>query len=171
MSLKDLVLTDELIASLYGHSLVDLGNSAETLPVAAVGVKLNYLGNNEKHIAIIINDPDHAFLPEEQLSFLIKMLGACKLNIGDVAIINQSAASFTFTGLLKQLNPSSILFFGVSPSSIEMPSREAFFAIEAFDNGLLLQAPSLAELNSDSEEAKPIKSKLWNCLKQVFAVK
>ena len=47
-----------------------------------------YLGNNGKNISILVHEPEAAFLSEESLDFLTKILGACKLNMGDVAVIN-----------------------------------------------------------------------------------
>jgi hypothetical protein len=166
MSLNDLVLNDDLLTSLYGHSLVNLNKTTG----ASAAAKINFLGNNEKNIVIIMRDPDFAFLPDDQLVFLVKMLKACKLNIGDVALINQVTAPILLKDLLRQFKPSLILFLGVSPAIIGMTVKDDLFSVQPFSNGFFLQVPPLAELNSDTEEAKPLKSKLWSCLKQLFAI-
>ena len=50
--------------------------------------KLKYLGGNAKNIAFLVNCPTDVFLPDKHLDWLGKMLTACQLNLGDVAIIN-----------------------------------------------------------------------------------
>lgn len=129
-----------------------------------------FLGNNNKHILIVISNRHHAFLPEDHLSLLIKMLGACNLNIGDTAIVNLAESPLAYSDLQLQFQPKKMLFLGMQPSAIQMPADSVLFNIGTFESGLYLCAPSLDELAGDTAETKLLKSRLWGCLKQLFAI-
>src|SRR5688500_6616375 len=65
----------------------------EVPPVkAAEPAAYKILGNNKKQITVVVNCPNDVFVPEADLQFLTKMLGACKLNMADVAIVNHATA-------------------------------------------------------------------------------
>jgi hypothetical protein len=103
---------------------------------------------------VLVDNPGHTFLPEDQLAFLTKMLGACKLNIGDVAIVNM-AANNDFEQISSSLQPLKIISFGVAVNTQNMPN---------------IVAPPLKELIAESDEAKSMKARLWASLKQMFGV-
>ncbi|MBU2267770.1 MAG: hypothetical protein KKB15_06585 [Bacteroidetes bacterium] len=48
----------------------------------------NYLGENNKYILIIVKEASANFLQPNDLSFLLKILVAKKLELNDVAILN-----------------------------------------------------------------------------------
>jgi hypothetical protein len=154
-SVNDIQLTGLLIEGLYRKSLVLVEDgritTTETIPPAP---QVRFLGNNEKNVTILVNDPGSTFLPEGHLSFLTKILGACKLNIGDVAIVNVAHNS-ELNEIIKTLAPSKMITFG---SEIEIDGIEH------------VKAPSIDELIPESPEAKAHKSKLWSGLKKMFAV-
>lgn len=132
---------------------------------------IRFLGNNHSHILILASDTQHAFLPEEHLALLIKMLEACKLNTGDTAIVNLATRPLTYPQLKDQLRPQKALFFGVGPDAIKMPVESALFHIGSFDDCLYVCAPSLGELNGNFAEAKALKARLWTSLQQLFLQK
>jgi hypothetical protein len=137
-----------------------------TTPIPAY----KYLGKNQRQITIIIQSPGIAFLPDDQLTVLTKMLEACRMNIGDVAIINHANTPVAITTLREQLHPSIILLFGIQPVDIRLPINFPIFKIQAYDDCTYLYAPPLSELVPPTEESKLLKSKLWVCLKTLFAV-
>lgn len=161
-SLNDIRLTPQMIEALYGQSLVSPADHTvvkKAAPEPSVGLKT--LGNNNRHITILVNSPDHAFLPEKELSFLVKMLDACKLNLADVAIVNSAGKTLNMHQLVEQLSPSTILYFGEKQD-------KPLFAILDETGFKSVYAPSLSELSSNSTEAKTLKTRLWNVLKQLF---
>lgn len=137
-------------------------------PSPAPGYK--FLGNNRRRITVLVQSPGVAFLPDDQLSFLTRMLEACKMNVGDVAIINQANASVTVTALKEQLQPAVILLFGMEPVDIRLPMNFPPFKLQAYDACTYLCAPSLEELVKPGDESKLLKSKLWVCLKNLFEI-
>jgi len=131
---------------------------------------LKFLGNNRRAFTILVHSPGSAFLPDDQLAFLTKILEACRMNIGDVAIVNTATAPVTITGLKQQLRPAAILLFGLEPTSIRLPINFPAFRLQPYDDCTYLSVPSLDLLVQQSEESRLLKSKLWLCLKTLFNV-
>src|ERR1700716_539298 len=94
VNINDAELPDLLLAELYGNNLV-AGSMPPPVPVpppAAAGT-YKFLGSNQQKIGILVQSPGAAFLPDEQLNVLTKMLEACKLNMGDVALVNHAVTA------------------------------------------------------------------------------
>lgn len=98
------------------------------------------------------------------------MLEACKLNMGDVAIINHATLPVNITPLKEQLQPSVILLFGLEPTQIRLPLNFPSFKIQAYDQITYLSSPSLEELIRPGDDSKLLKSKLWVSLKTIFGI-
>ena len=128
------------------------------------------LGNHRRKITILVNAPGSPFLPDNQLSFLTKILEACRLNMGDVAIVNHASTPVNITALRAQLQPSVILLFGLEPTTIRLPINFPVFKLQPYDQCTYLSAPALDLMVQTSEESKLLKSKLWLCLKSLFEV-
>lgn len=154
-SLNEIALDAALLSQLYGKSLVEVEPRPTRLP--AREKSLRYLGNNEAHVAIIIDDPKQTYLPEEELALLTKMLGACRLTMADVAIVNL-ANGVQKGEIIAQLSPLKLIIFGESDKPF----------IEESANPPELRAPALADLLAETESSKALKSKLWGCLKKMF---
>jgi len=131
---------------------------------------VKFLGNNMRHIAIIVNQAADVFLPEKHLEFLSKILSACKLNIGDVAIVNEGYKFVDIATLKKELQPRSIILFGLEPTDLKLPLNFPHFKIQNYDEIVYLSVPALEALNVDNEEGKLLKTRLWVCLKTMFEV-
>jgi hypothetical protein len=131
---------------------------------------IRYLGNNRRNIALLVNSPGTPFLQDNQLAFLTKILAACHLTIADVAIVNNAAAAITIAALRQQLQPKTILLFGLEPTSIRLPINFPVFKLQSYDDCMYLSAPALDQLVPDTEESKLLKSKLWVSLKTLFDV-
>ncbi|THU39796.1 hypothetical protein FAM09_07825 [Niastella caeni] len=149
---------------------------AETPPVkepppaktAEQPVAYKILGNNKKQITVVVNCPNDVFVPEADLQFLTKMLGACKLNMADVAIVNHATTAIAIERIKMQLQPKYLLLFGVEPGVIQLPISFPPFKEQAYAGTTYLYTPSLGQLNLETEEAKGMKRKLWDCLKRMF---
>lgn len=126
------------------------------------------LGNNKKHITVVVNCPNDVFVPEADLQFLTKMLGACKLNMADVAIVNHAVAAVHIDRLKVQLQPKFLLLFGVEPDQIHLPINFPSFKEQPYAGTTYVFTPALSDLNQETELAKGLKRKLWDCLKRMF---
>lgn len=179
MSLNDIHLQDRVVTELYKDHLLattspaapsaaSVPQSPKTSPPAPSGYK--FLGNNRRNISIVVHSPGIAFLPDDQLNVLTRMLEACRMNIGDVAIVNHAASPVVIGQLKQQLQPSFALLFGPTPQAIGLPMDFPVFKIQAYDECTYLTAPNLGELVPPGEESKLLKSKLWVCLKTLFGI-
>ncbi len=171
MSLNDIQLPGSVIAGMYKNSLISPGQQANQQKVSQTSAgTYKFLGDNLKKIVLVVSSPDAVFLPEEHLLLLTKMLGACKLNMGDVAIINHFSTPATISGINQQLGPRVIILFGLEPTMIKLPFTLPAFKIQEYDGCHYLYTPALTELIMDTEEGKLLKSKLWVCLRKLFEV-
>ena len=177
MTLNDIQLPAHVIAGLYKHLLVEESPAnASAVPVAPAAVKpstagnkpIQFLGKNQKNIALLVNYADYVYLPEEQLNFLTAILQACKMNMGDVAIINQHTQSCSFNQLQEQLGCTHLLLFGIEAAAVDLQPAAAFTAHQVNDCHIVF-CPAL-DLFTNDADGKLLKSKLWLCLKQLFNV-
>jgi hypothetical protein len=139
-------------------------------PDPAKPAPYKFLGNNRRNVAIVVHSPGTPFLPDNQLSFLTKILEACRMNIGDIAIVNAATTPVAIAELRQQLNPTAVLLFGLEPVAIKLPINFPVFRLQPYDACTYLSAPALSQLVQNSEESKLLKSKLWVCLKTLFNV-
>jgi hypothetical protein len=179
MNLNNIDLSPALLASLYPGSLVlpeiEINpekqiDSKKSVSDQNSGSKAGdtgrkWLGNNEKNILIAVKHPNNVYLPDEELELLKNILGACKLSLGDVAVVNinneNTAGWKELTGYLKS---RIVLLFDVEPSGWGLPVSFPAYQLQPFNGITWLYTPPLNLIASDKVE----KSKLWVCLKRLF---
>jgi hypothetical protein len=172
MSLKNLELPSVVLAELYGISLVEskMKTPARTENKEPISHKIPVLGGNAANITIVVREETQPFMNDSELEWLQKMLDACKLTLGDVAIINLHPHKFIPQHWKKELSPKKVLLLGPIPSDLELPLNFPQFRIQEHDNCMYLAAPSARQLTEDSKEGRLLKSKLWVCLQKLFDV-
>ncbi len=179
-------LPDFVIAALYKNTLVitddDAGKpsqiqeqvtkkaTAEAEEIPQAEQKKWYMGDNRKNITILVNHDDAVFINDDSLNLLGNVLAACKLNLGDVAIINYHRNKFTFTQLKETLKPRYVFLFGLTSQQIKLPFAMPYFQVQQYNDCTFLIGPSMADMIGDSRESKVEKSKLWVSLKKVFDI-
>ncbi len=168
MSLNTVELPGFIIAGLYKDTLVSGEERVGLAAPAKPGYR--FLGNNQKNITLVVHSPNDLFLPERHLAFITKILEACKVNIGDVAIVNHASVPVVISELKKQVSPAVLVLFGIEPTGIKLPVSFPQFKPQAYDGCTYLYTPSLDALDLDTEEGKLLKSKLWLCLRKLFEV-
>jgi len=167
MGLNEIKLPALVASGLYKNSLVTMNEANETKE-AALEQSYKFLGKNKKNIVLIAHSNDAVFVTEAHLAWLIKLLDACKMNLEDVAILNNATEQIIITELKKQLNPKTLILFGVEPPAIRLPIHFPMFKLQEYGGCVYIYAPALEELNQDTNEGKILKSKLWVCLKKLF---
>ena len=135
---------------------------------SASNAKIKYLGGNKKRIAFIVNSTTDVYLPDAQLDWLQKMLEACRLNLGDVAIANIAKNNFSISDIKQELFSNTVILLGAEPSSIQLPINFPHFNLQQHDGITFLATPPPAQLNQATAEAKLLKSKLWVSLQKLF---
>jgi len=179
MDLNHIELPASVIVDLYHSSLVDNNSTPakkqaiataiveKNLPVSSTdsGSTWKSLGSNQKNILIIINNKEAVHLPDNELAFLTGILGACKLSLADVAIVNcYNHPEVSYKELTSSFKSKIVLLFDMEPASFGLPMSFPHYQIQAFAGSSFLYSPSLKELENDKLE----KSKLWVCLKRLF---
>lgn len=163
MSLNDIVLPAKSIVSLYKNSLVEdpSFNTPKHLQQGSIAV----LGKNLKRVIILVTNKEVAFLPDDELNFLLGILSACKLNMDDVGIVNLAKNdTLSYTQITIDLKAEKLLLFGVKPDELALPLSFPHYQLQRYNEQLYLAAPALSNLQDNKDE----KLKLWNCLKQIF---
>jgi hypothetical protein len=172
MSLQNTILPDILIADLYRNVFVIPPATSSNKNVEIAKEKeaqtIKFLGNNLKKIVIVVNQSSDVFLPEKHLEFLSKILVACKLNIGDVAIVNEGYKFVDIATIKQELKPNYVILFGLEPTDLKLPLNFPHFKIQNYDEVAYLSVPAFEALNVENEEGKLLKTKLWVCLKTMF---
>jgi hypothetical protein len=164
MSLDNIPLPAPVLHDLYKNALVDMGYP-QTGTVFSQKVKLAYLGENNKQVILLVNNAEAIYLPEHSLNFLLGILGACNLNMADVALLNISKnPSCSYTKLKEELGAEKIFLFGLNADAIDLPLQVPHYQIQKYNQQVYIMAPDLDTIERNKEE----KMKLWNCLKQVF---
>ena len=161
MSINNIQLKPSLLANLYKNSLVETSEThvPETQP-------LNYLGNNQKNILIVVSHQNVPFLPDAELNFLTTILSACKLSIGDIGIINNNRVDQNDLQNIINIETKHVLLFGVEPLLIGLPINFPAFQLQPFNNRTYLWAPALSQIEND----KGLKTRLWSALKVLFGI-
>ncbi len=139
-----------------------------TEPIVADTEKQWYLGNNGKQITIIIKESGVAYINDKHLQFLSSILNACKLNLGDIALVNYSNYPFNYTEFKQKLQSKFFLVFDLEPKELRLPFTIPNYQVQSHDNCKFLFASSLTKMDSDTQDAKLEKSKLWMSLKNMF---
>ena len=175
--LNHIHLPASLVAGIYKNHLVETERLSQTerptekkkpAVTPAPGV-YQYLGKNQKGICLLVDYANDVHLPDSQLDFLTSILQACKLNLGDVAIVNCGRQQVSFPTLTDQLACSHLLIFGVIPGAIGLGDIP-LFSVQKEGSCRLLYSPAAENLNNPGAESKLLKSKLWLCLKEMFAI-
>jgi hypothetical protein len=183
MALNKIKLSPLIFADLYKNTLIESGDNKVTPETKKISTgeplensdteknQLNkewkYLGQYKKNILLIVNYENATYLPDEPLNFLTSVLGACKLSLGDIAILNIAhTPSNLYKNIQEKFKSTHIILFGITPTGFEMPVNFPEFQVQPFNNCTFLHTPVLEQIETD----KVLKSKLWVSLRKMFGV-
>ena len=167
MDINNLKLSEELLTNLYPSVLIQDAFAPSKLAQSPKKTSKNYLGNNSRHILICCRFGQAAFIPDADLEFLTSILGACKLSLGDVAILNLHGKEPAEAAvLIRELLPETVLLFGIHTNEIDLPVRFPMFQRQSLQNRLYLAAPPL----EDIKNSKDLKQQLWGALRLIFKI-
>ena len=129
-----------------------------------------FLGNNGKQITVMVKEDAVPYINDKHLQFLSNVLSACKLNLGDIALVNYKNYPLGFEELRSKSNPKIVLVFDLSPKELKLPFTIPFYQVQDYAQCRFLFAPSLTKMEGDHADAKAEKTKLWNSLKILFGL-
>ncbi|HEY0608378.1 MAG TPA: hypothetical protein VGD35_01955 [Chitinophaga sp.] len=163
MSFDQLQLDPYLLARIYNQPIIP-GKSTPVVNEQKPLPKIKYLGENQKNIALFIQNENGAYLNDELFNLLTNILNACKLGMQDVALVNTAQVPNTALTMWQQaVTMRQCVVFGITPASL---------GLEALPNYQIHSVGGIQVLFSDPLEMiaadKLLKGKLWNGLKQLF---
>jgi hypothetical protein len=171
MSLDDIELPGWLVTDLYKDTLIGSNKTIAHEEVLTDKPSYEFLGNNKKHVIIIVNNGNAVFLSDQHLGLITRMLDACKMSLDDVAILNLASAHLQLVKFKQQFQPEILILFGTDPGSLGLNMHLPMFQIQSFEGCQLILVPALDQLTGESESSKVLKSKLWFCFKALFGLK
>jgi hypothetical protein len=165
-TLNKMQLNGTLLVGLFPHSLYQISDaepSDKALPADTSFVK--FLGGNAAGILVLVSDRKNTFLGEEEMNLLIKMLEACKLNTGDVAIVNLATDQHSVDSIINEMRPEKIIAFGID-DTVTSP----LYQVSSLAGIPIVSANNLSEMLPATEASKVAKQKLWASLKSLFGM-
>jgi len=129
-------------------------------------VHYNYLGENNKYILILIDQPlKNEIIAAKDLLLLEKTLAALKLELRDVAIVNlQQCEELHFKSLKEFFSCNKVLGFGIELAKIGIEKEVAINTVFRIEDCPFLLASALEEL-SNNQAQKVI---WWSAMKSIF---
>ncbi len=163
MSLDNIQLSDQTCAILYSHNLIE-DQASNVTANSQEKIKINSLGENQRNVLFLVNDPSCKFLPDEEMELLTKLISACKLSMADIALVNFNSNNYNYKQFNDQFHPKKILIFGLKNSELELPFDIPHFQVQNFHEQLYLTAPALNEFLNNTA----LKKELWMSLQKLF---
>jgi hypothetical protein len=165
MSLEQIDLDPYYLAKIFTQPIIP--GERNTVPTAEKALpQVKYLGENQKNIAIFIQNENEAYLNEELFNLLTNILNACKLSMQDVSLINViHYPGLTYADWSKAVNIQKAVFFGIAPEQIGLSEIPTYQLVTAANTPILF-SDTLSDIGTD----KALKAKLWNGLKQLLGI-
>ncbi|MEQ1625230.1 MAG: hypothetical protein ABL870_11095, partial [Sediminibacterium sp.] len=136
--------------------------TVQTVPVSPIAVtskttvnntptetpKQWFLGNNGKQITVMVKEDAVPYINDKHLQFLSNVLSACKLNLGDIALVNYNNHPLGFEELKTKSNPKIVLVFDLSPKELKLPFTIPVYQVQDYAQCRFLFAPSLTKMEA-----------------------
>lgn len=165
MSFDQLQLDPYLLARIYNQPIIP-GKSTPVVKEQKPLPKIKYLGENQKNIALFIQNENEAYLNEELFNLLTNILNACKLSMQDVSLLNISHhPSLAFPDWKAAMKITRGVVFGIAPEQLGFSDIPLYQLVTVNDTTLLF-SDELSLIGSD----KLLKARLWAGLKQLLNI-
>jgi hypothetical protein len=156
----NLMLSPGVLDNLYGGSLY----SIEEQPGKPATKERQAI--TKKIMTVITGLPVTPESDPLSYNFLSGIIQACRIPATEVYMHCAQTDEINFKYLQDSFPSPIVLMFDVTPGDLGLPVYFPHFQLQLFSGITYLSAPSLATLQND----KLLKSKLWLCLKQHFAI-
>jgi DNA polymerase III psi subunit len=122
-----------------------------------------YLGENNKYLLLLVNDPQHQNINPKELETLVNILKAKKQELKDVAIVNLAKyPSATFDELKNFFACNALVLFGINPAQIKLDGVQSNQLIN-HQNTKVLATFSFAEMQTNTDK----KRAFWDEMKKL----
>lgn len=166
MSLDEIILPTSVQSILYPHQLILLEKEKKNVEKKTTE-PIKFLGGNNKKIVFIINNSDQAYLSDDEMKTLEKMLAACKLTLADIAIINYPTfPELDFESIYTALQPVKCIGFGINAAQLSIDKNFRPFEVDKIKNVQFVFAPDFGALIKNEQQ----KRNLWQSLQKLFSL-
>jgi len=126
-------------------------------------LSFDYLGENNKYILILVNDPEQDIINPEDIGTLTTILAAKQLELRDVAIVNlDKHPPSDFKYLKEFFSCRKLILLGINPIQIGLQDINSN-QIDVFMETRILATYSFDEMRNDTAK----KRLFWNAMKQL----
>lgn len=126
-------------------------------------IKFNYLGENNKYLLLLVNEPKYEVIGPNDLDSLNGILKAKNMELRDVALVNLAKyPDAKYEEMKAFFVPSKLVLFGVNPQSIGLPAFTANVIAE-HSGAKILATFGFAEMQNDVNR----KRLFWNEMKKL----
>jgi hypothetical protein len=129
---------------------------------------IKFLGEHQKKILVLVQDPDAVHLNERAFDLLTSILNACKLTIADIALINLANKNFSLHQILTQVPSEFVFVFDINPTQLKIKLPAKLYTPILLGETQLLFSNNLAQMQGIDQASKIEKTKLWTALKLIF---
>jgi hypothetical protein len=120
-----------------------------------------YLGDNNKYFLILIEDKIHTRMNPAHQEILLKIMGAKKLELRDLAILNINRyPDIKFDALKNFFSCNRVVLFGITPTQIGLPAA-SLNKVNSVGTVKLLPTYSLEEMRNNDDK----KREFWTVMK------
>ncbi|WP_207428103.1 hypothetical protein [Pedobacter sp. SYSU D00535] len=146
----DLYYVDEIEISRPPESLAQ----PEEKPVEQEFTGFEYLGENNKYFVLVVDEPGHKFMAPKEMEALQSILGAKKLELKDIALVNlHKYPGSSFSQLKSFFALSKLVIFGINPQHLQLPPL-TLNKVTDMDGAKVLVSYSFTEMMNDVEKKK-----------------
>jgi hypothetical protein len=138
--------------------------TVETEPIAPI----KFLGEHQKKILVLVQDPNAVHLNERDFDLLTSILNACKLTIADIGLINLANKNLSLHQILTQAPSEIVLVFDINPTQLKIKLPTKLYTPILLGATQLLFSNNLSNMQGIDQDSKIEKTKLWNALKLIF---
>jgi len=176
MGIDDLQLTPGLIGLLYPENLVStdiplhVAQAPSTVTKKTTVSAYPFLGKNKKAVCFLSYYPEAEYIPDPELAFLKRIMGACKLTLDDIALVNTARTTLVLEELRQQLRPDIVFLWGGIPPGIPEFSGMLDLTEKTIGGIRILPVLQTGAMSRENEEGKELKKKLWVELKKIFGL-
>jgi hypothetical protein len=183
MSNDKTILSSSVLVDLYKDNLVvvediPLENKAaveQTIVTKKEAIKeekwegpIKSLGEHNKKITVIVNDPNSVHLNETDFILLTSILNACRLTIADIALINIGKQPVGLHQILQEYPSTLLISFAVDATQLKVKLPSTLYKVTQLGETHILFSNALSTMQGTGAEAKQEKAKLWTVLKKIF---
>ena len=131
---------------------------------------LKHLGDHNKKILVIVNDPNSVYLNEADFILLTSILNACKFTIADIALVNIGNQETSLHQILETLPSTTIICFDVASADLKIKLPNTLYKVNQLGESHLFFSKALSTMQGTGVDAKQEKATLWIILKKLFAL-